>query len=106
MGEKPDDAAVAIQERMDPRQAMMCGCGRDETARFGRHQRTVKLREAFEESPELLAGRWHVPAYAHLALAKGTWLDFMGLSLFVLDLAEFVGQSPVESLVQPAKEFS
>src|ERR1017187_5139758 len=106
VGEKPGHAAVAIQERMDPRQAMMCGCSRDQTDRFGRHQRTVKLREALEEFPELLAGRCHVPAYAHLALAKVARLDFMGLSLFVLDLAEFLGQSPVESLVQPAKEFS
>ncbi len=68
---------------------MMGGRTRNQTARFGRDERTVKLCEAFEEFPELLARRRHVSAHADLALAKGAWLDFMGRSLFVCHLAEF-----------------
>src|SRR5687768_12627593 len=91
---------------MDPRQTMMRGRSSNQTARFGRYHLTVKLRELFEEFSELFAGWRQMSPHTHLALAKFARLDFMGLSFFVFDLAEFRRQPAVESFVQPAKKLS
>ena len=106
MSEEPGRAAIAIQEGVDPRQPMMSGSGRDQTARFGRDQRPVILHETLEELVEFPAGGRHVSSHTHFALAQFARLYFMSLSLSVLDLAEFSRQPQIKTLVQPAKELS
>lgn len=64
VGEETGDTSVAVQERMNPGEAMMGGSGGDKALRGWLHQRAIEIGEAPEKRGQVFAGGRDVLANA------------------------------------------
>ena len=98
MRHQPGDAAVAVEERVNPQQAVMRGGGRNDGVRLA--ELAVDLFEAFQEARQCGGADGDVPSHRDIAVAQCARDD---LDLFfcgrVLDPEQIVGQRLAEAAV-------